>query len=653
MLRLAALLLLLWAPGLLSQSDFEFSVDQCYLTPDLGNIGTRKFLEECEEIGRFTKVPKPLTDSASSFGVHSVICCPDHFTDPADLELEEEYDPDYEYNSNYDFVKPTPPPMMSDEDCSLEAGTQCVPLSQCRSLDSSDPDLSYPCGFDTSISLLKVCCPPENITQPQIEAPKARFPKSGRARRVEDKSELCSKWRRNEACRLDKHFLISDEDEDNSFGEVFSRDMFDFMQRSCAKTCGWVESGCHDEHPRCEDWARRGMCVTSGMFMAHTCRESCGVCGFLAPENKEIQTRGGRSYTDFTISNFDCGRYKPLEEINDVTEETEENSVLSDSNDFSADLIEPKGANVEELEVFSLGLDGGEYFCGATIINDRWLLSAAHCYDDNKEEVQFFQPREIKVNTLRDGTTFKEVIEIKRVYQHPNYQYPKLYDDIAVVELGRIIPYDYEKYGDSPTCLDKNTNNDGYSGVTATVQGYGETEFGTSGTLLETNVTVISNQDCIEMLNHNTTFEASVRTQVTEQLPYGLNYGLFCAQGHQDETTEVFSGPCKGDCGGPMMTDDENNENRSTLIGIVSGGIGCGLGIPAWYTKVSFHIKWIRCIIYQSALFDNNQKKVVEACKNTVLPKPTCVEETDLVFGVEEFENIENNTHELCDGRNY
>ena len=97
-----------------------------------------------------------------------------------------------------------------------------------------------------------------------------------------------------------------------------------------------------------------------------------------------------------------------------------------------------------------------------------------------------------------------------------------------------------------------------------------------------------------------------------------------------------------------MMTDDENNENRSTLIGIVSGGIGCGQGIPAWYTKVSFHSDWIRCIIYQSALNDNNQKTVVEACKNTVLPEPTCVEEEDLVFGVEEFENIENNTHELC-----
>ena len=184
---------------------------------------------------------------------------------------------------------------MSDEDCSEEAESLCVPLTQCTSLDSPDgPQHSYPCGFDTSLNLLKVCCQPENITQPLIEPPKARFPKSGGPRKVEDRSELCSEWRRNEACRLDKHFLISDEDDDFSsfsedLGEVFSRDMFDFMQRSCARTCGWVESGCHDEHPRCEDWARRGMCVTSGMFMAHTCRESCGVCGLLAPENKVRQ----------------------------------------------------------------------------------------------------------------------------------------------------------------------------------------------------------------------------------------------------------------------------------------------------------------------------------------------------------------------------
>ena len=52
------------------------------------------------------------------------------------------------------------------------------------------------------------------------------------------------------------------------------------------------------------------------------------------------------------------------------------------------------------------------------------------------------------MNTLRDGTPFKEVIEAKRVYQHPNYEYPKQYNDIAVVELGRRIAYDYEKVSD-------------------------------------------------------------------------------------------------------------------------------------------------------------------------------------------------------------
>merc|ERR1739841_291015 len=103
----------------------------------------------------------------------------------------------------------------------------------------------------------------------------------------------------------------------------------------------------------------------------------------------------------------------------------------------------------------------------------------------------------------------------------------------------------------------------------------------------------------------------------------------------------VFSGPCKGDCGGPMQTEDTKKNNRTTLIGIVSGGIGCGLGIPAWYTKVSFHAAWIRCIIDKSVLFNNNQQKVVEACTNTLQPEPTSVAETDLVFGVEEEKNKE------------
>ena len=47
----------------------------------------------------------------------------------------------------------------------------------------------------------------------------------------------------------------------------------------------------------------------------HTCRESCGVCGFLAPANWEEQTVGASSYTDFTRRNFDCGRFEGLQHL--------------------------------------------------------------------------------------------------------------------------------------------------------------------------------------------------------------------------------------------------------------------------------------------------------------------------------------------------
>merc|ERR1712059_131274 len=79
-----------------------------------------------------------------------------------------------------------------------------------------------------------------------------------------------------------------------------------------------------------------------------------------------------------------------------------------------------------------------------------------------------------------------------------------------------------------------------------------------------------------------------------KSLPYGLNYGLICTQGFQNDKG-VFSGPCKGDSGSPLTT--KNDNNLETLVGIVSGGLGCGLGIPPWYTKVSFYYEWIDCIV--------------------------------------------------------
>ena len=43
----------------------------------------------------------------------------------------------------------------------------------------------------------------------------------------------------------------------------------------------------------------------------------------------------------------------------------------------------------------------------------------------------------IRAIILRDGTDSKENIEIRRVFVHPSFEFPSLYNDIAVAELGK------------------------------------------------------------------------------------------------------------------------------------------------------------------------------------------------------------------------
>ena len=134
---------------------------------------------------------------------------------------------------------------------------------------------------------------------------------------------MCGRWKENGGCALNSEGFNSIEyyyfNSSFPFFEETSpnRGFFNFMQMSCLATCGWADMrGCVDEHPRCEEWTRRGFCTTSPYFMAHTCRESCGVCGFLSPFNTEDQEVNGASYSEHEDDNFKCGEFNLLCEIN-------------------------------------------------------------------------------------------------------------------------------------------------------------------------------------------------------------------------------------------------------------------------------------------------------------------------------------------------
>ena len=83
--------------------------------------------------------------------------------------------------------------------------------------------------------------------------------------------------------------------------------------------------------------------------------------------------------------------------------------------------------------------------------------------------------------------------------------------------------------------MDQSQGKDVHRGVTATTQGYGVTEFATQGTLLETNVTVITTEECRQILRYNATSRRIIRNLLTKSLPFLPNEMFVCAQGIQNE----------------------------------------------------------------------------------------------------------------------
>ena len=167
-------------------------------------------------------------------------------------------------------------------------------------------------------------------------------------------------------------------------------------------------------------------------------------------------------------------------------------------------------------------------------------------------------------------------------------------------------------------------------GRTATVQGKGVTEVGEVGSLLETNVTVISNELCSEIINYNGTLNKAIKRNIDRHLPKGLDGSFLCAQGIVTDDG-VFPGSCKGDSGGPLTLHDDMG--KQTLIGVVVGGIGCGKGVPGWYSKVSHYYPWIDCVIQTSRDNKGNVDIVREKCDKVALDLvPPCISPEDLLF---------------------
>ncbi|KAM6970017.1 ST14 transmembrane serine protease matriptase b [Aplochiton taeniatus] len=219
----------------------------------------------------------------------------------------------------------------------------------------------------------------------------------------------------------------------------------------------------------------------------------------------------------------------------------------------------------------SLHIRGTGHVCGASIINNQWLVTAAHCVQDNAE-VRYSQPEQWQayLGLHVQGQTNKWTVtkSLKQIIPHPDYDTQTFDNDIALMELYTNITLNQHIW---PIYLPAPTHHF-LVGNPVWVTGWGNTrENGYSSPVLQkAEIHVFNNTECNKLLND----------QITSN--------MLCAgdlKGGVDA--------CQGDSGGPLSSIDSNE--RVFLAGVVSWGDGCARrNKPGVYTRVTKYRNWIK-----------------------------------------------------------
>jgi len=217
-------------------------------------------------------------------------------------------------------------------------------------------------------------------------------------------------------------------------------------------------------------------------------------------------------------------------------------------------------------------------FCGGTLVSDRHVVTAAHCFKASAKEestpslqINAIPNLEVVLGRVSLATSDGISVGVDQVFIHTKFN-PNNYDnDIAVLKLSKSVPFNNAI---KPALFPKSNSDVKPLGTVTTISGWGfidAQEKLIPKNLQYVNVPLIDGNEC---LKKNLFFNASI------QLCAGLGNG-------QDS--------CTGDSGGPMSWWD-SSAKQWYLQGVISfGGTPCGgQGVVGNYVKVASYLPWLK-----------------------------------------------------------